>query len=347
MYNGKAVAVVVTAYCEEGFVGDVLRTVPAFVDRIYVVDDASLDGTWAEITSVADQLNSAWNGAIAITDGGETRQRVVPIRHEENRGYGGAVKTGYRHAYADGMDVVAVMDGDGQMDPAILDRIIDPIATGVAEYAKGNRLSTPADRKDMSRFRFFGNSLLSLATKVVSGYWGISDPQNGYTAISREAIGRLKLESLYDRYGFLNQLLAHLNANEQRVTNVTMAAVYGEETSSIRYRTFIPRLSALLLITFWWRLQMKYMGGENRSIVACYVVGALSLVAGLAGFIAGTIQFLTGTQGLATAGISMLITLFGTLSLGVAMALDRSTTADLEVSAPDTTSNPPEIECIE
>jgi len=130
MYNGQRVAVVVTAYCEEGFVGEVLRTVPAFVDRIYVIDDASPDGTWAEIRETADQLNLAWNGATAIADGGTPRQRVVPIRHEENRGYGGAVKTGYRHAYADGMDVVAVMDGDGQMDPAILSRIIDPVAAG-------------------------------------------------------------------------------------------------------------------------------------------------------------------------------------------------------------------------
>ncbi len=347
MYNDQRVAVVVTAYCEEGFVGEVLRTVPAFVDRIYVIDDASPDGTWAEIRETADQLNLAWNGTTAITDGGTPRQRVVPIRHEENRGYGGAVKTGYRHAYADGMDVVAVMDGDGQMDPAILSRIIDPVAAGSAAYAKGNRLSRPEDRGDMSSFRHFGNRLLSTATKLVTGYWGLTDAQNGYTAISREAIGTLDLDELYDRYGFLNQLLAHLNANEFRVTNVRMAAVYGDETSSIRYRTFVPRMSVLLLGTFWWRLRTKYLVGGQRAPASCYLLGGVGTVGGLVAFLVSSGQLLATGRGLLFVTLSLLMTLLSTVTFGVGILLDRSATADLEVVHTNQPADPPEIEVLE
>jgi len=104
------------------------------------------------------------------------------------------------------MDVVAVMNGDGQMDPVILDRIIDPVVTGEADYAKGNRLLRPEDREDMSTFRFVGNAILTGLSKFASGYWSIGDPQNGYTAISRDAIERLDLEAITDQYGFLNHL---------------------------------------------------------------------------------------------------------------------------------------------
>ncbi|ELY83032.1 glycosyltransferase family 2 protein, partial [Natrinema gari] len=146
MYKGDRIGVVVTAYDEASFVGRVIETVPDFVDRIYAVDDRSPDDSWAVIRRAAERVNEEAEGetlpAVAAADGGDDR-RVVPIRHAENRGYGAAVKTGYRRAAEDGMDVVAVMNGDGQMDPAILDRIVDPVVTGEVEYAKGNRLLRP------------------------------------------------------------------------------------------------------------------------------------------------------------------------------------------------------------
>ncbi|AGB31220.1 glycosyl transferase [Natrinema pellirubrum DSM 15624] len=334
MYKGKRIGVVVTAYDEAAFVGRVIETVPDFVDRIYAIDDASPDESWSVIQRVAERLNerAASEGAdpaVAVADGGDDR-RVVPIRHEANRGYGAAVKTGYRRAAADGMDVVAVMNGDGQMDPAILDRIVDPVATGEADYAKGNRLRSPADRAEMSRFRLFGNAVLTGLSKFASGYWSIGDPQNGYTAISRETIEELDLEAITDRYGFLNHILTHLNVADRRVADVPMSAVYGDEESSIRYVPFVRFVSLLLLRSFCWRLKTKYVARSFNPAVVHYAVGSLGLAGGLVG-LAGSAARATREGDGFTAGIaSFVATMLGLVSLGSAIKLDAAASEDLE-----------------
>ena len=284
MFKGQTVAVVITAYNEEGFVGEVIETLPSFVDRAYVVDDASTDGTWAEIQSHAVALDGGrlrsstgeddhGNVSIASDDDSGDGPDVVSIRHETNKGVGAAVKTGYRRAYDDEIDVVALMDGDGQMDPAILDRIIDPVVEGRADYAKGNRLLSREHTDGMSSWRRFGNRTLTFLTKIASGYWKTMDPQNGYTAISRRAIGDLDLGSLYDRYGFLNDLLVTLNAHSMRVADVEMQAVYADETSSINYSSFIPKVSGLLLRGFLWRMKTRYLVYDFHPLVILYLVG--------------------------------------------------------------------------
>ncbi|WP_455449392.1 glycosyltransferase family 2 protein [Natrinema thermotolerans] len=334
MYKGKRIGVVVTAYDEAAFVGRVIETVPDFVDRIYAVDDASPDESWSVIQRVAERLNerAASEGAdpaVAVADGGDDR-RVVPIRHEANRGYGAAVKTGYRRAAADGMDVVAVMNGDGQMDPAILDRIVDPVVSGEADYAKGNRLRSPADRAEMSRFRLFGNAVLTGLSKFASGYWSIGDPQNGYTAISRETIEDLDLEAITDRYGFLNHILTHLNVADRRVADVPMSAVYGDEESSIRYVPFVRFVSLLLLRSFCWRLKIKYVARSFNPAVVHYAVGSLGLAGGLIG-LAGSAARATREGDGFTAGLaSFVATMLGLVSLGSAIRLDAAASEDLE-----------------
>ncbi|WP_049925961.1 glycosyltransferase family 2 protein [Halopiger goleimassiliensis] len=335
MYRGKRIGVVVTAYNEEGFVGNVIETVPEFVDRIYAVDDASSDESWAEIQAVAERINDAESEPeLAVADGGEDARRVVPIRHEENKGYGGAVKTGYRRAVADEMDVVAVMNGDGQMDPEILDRIVDPVATGEADYAKGNRLLRPEDREGMSTFRFVGNAVLTGLTKFASGYWTVGDPQNGYTAISRETIESLDLESITDRYGFLNHLLTHLNVEDRRVADVSMSAVYGDETSSIRYVPFVRYVSVLLLRSFLWRLKREYVVEGFRPTVLFYGTGTAGLAGGTAGTLASLRRRVRGDDTGAFVGLlaSFVSLLLGLLSLGLAIALDAAENDSLEVT---------------
>ena len=282
MYEGKTIAVVVPAYNEAGFVGEVIETVPAFVDRVYSVDDGSSDGTWDEIRRAAEYENNRLTRPLTPSpspDGGAAFEpRVVAIRHEGNQGVGAAIKTGYRRALDDGIDVVAVMNGDGQMAPAILDRIIDPVVSEIADYAKGNRLSEPADRHTMSNWRLFGNFLLTGLTRVASGYWGMTDPQNGYTAISREALETIDVDALHDNYGFCNDVLVRLNAANLRVADVPMEAVYGDEDSHIRYSTFVPGLSWLLLRDFLWRLHRSY--GPAHSVPALYLLGAVGTVVG-------------------------------------------------------------------
>jgi glycosyltransferase involved in cell wall biosynthesis len=294
MFQGKSVAVVVPAYNEEGFVGDVIDSIPEFVDRLYVVDDESTDGTWYEIKRHVQKANlerrisppqaTVTNeGQSAVTSGergtsdGGTTQWAYAICHDENSGVGGAIKTGYRRALEDGIDVTAVMNGDGQMDPAILDRIIEPIVEEEAAYSKGNRLISPELRREMSSWRFFGNSLLTFLTKVASGYWKVQDPQNGYTAISREALEKLHLEQLYDRYGFCNDILVKLNAHGLPIADVSMQAVYGDEESDIQYSRFVPKLSGLLVRNFLWRLKTKYLVLDFHPLVFFYLLGAVSL----------------------------------------------------------------------
>ncbi|GAB3664530.1 glycosyltransferase family 2 protein [Halopiger thermotolerans] len=335
MYKGNTIGVVVTSYNEEAFVGRVIETVPAFVDRIYAVDDASPDGSWDVIQRVAERINEEEEpeAELALADGGDGR-RVVPIRHDENRGYGAAVKTGYERAAADGIDVVAVMNGDGQMDPEILDRIVDPVATGEADYAKGNRLLSPDDREGMSTFRFVGNALLTGLSKFATGYWTIGDPQNGYTAISRETIEALDLEAITDRYGFLNHILTHLNVDGRRVADVSMSAVYGDEESSIRYTSFVRFVSLLLLRSFLWRLKRRYVVEGFHPAVLFYGAGASGLAGGLAGAVGSIAQRRgeNGADGFAGLLASFVAALLGLVSLGAAIAMDADENEPLEVT---------------
>ncbi|SFC19290.1 Glycosyltransferase involved in cell wall bisynthesis [Halobiforma haloterrestris] len=294
MYRDATVGVVLPAYDEEGFVGDVIRDMPDYVDRIYAIDDQSTDGTWTEILEAARA--DAGDGRPArersdpdtdrlVADGGtaalESRAyvherigRVVPIQHRENRGAGGAIKTGYLAARADGVDATVTVDADGQMDLSRMPRLLDPIVEGEADYAKGNRLLSAEYRAAMPRFRFVGNAMLSFLTKVAAGYWKTMDPQNGYTAISRNALEAIDLEGLYEYYGYCNDLLVKLNVRGMRVADVAMPAVYGDEESSIRYSEYVPKVSTMLLRNFLWRLKTKYFVLDFHPLALFYLVGA-------------------------------------------------------------------------
>lgn len=306
MFNDASIAVVVPVYNEESFIADTIASIPSYVDWIYVIDDASTDGTWAEIRRV-------------IHDGGDA-DRIVAIQHDRNRGVGGAIKTGYRRAAADGCDAVAVMAGDGQMDPDILPDLLTPVTDGTAAYAKGNRLHRPEDRRPMPRWRIFGNAVLTMLTRISSGYWQMTDPQNGYTVIHREAIESIPLDQLYNRYGFLNDLLATLNAYEFRIADVAHPAVYGDERSMIRYRTFVPALSWLLLRRFLWRLKTRYLVRGFHPVVLCYPLGVGASVLG-SGIMAAS---LIGTIGRSVAALTgaLAIVLLGCLLLVMAMWFD-------------------------
>ncbi|MFC4247921.1 glycosyltransferase family 2 protein [Natribaculum luteum] len=324
MYKGETVGVVVPAYNEAGFVGEVIETLPPFVDRAYVVDDRSTDDTWQEIQRTADRVNNrsetVYSNQIHADGGQVFSPRIEAIRHDRNRGVGGAIKTGYARACEDGMDVVAVINGDGQMDPSILDRIIDPVVEGRAEYAKGNRLSSREHREGMSTWRLFGNTVLTFLTKFVSGYWRMNDPQNGYTAISARALETIDVDRLYDGYGFCNDLLVHLNVHDMRIEDVEMESQYGDETSHIRYSTFVPKLSWLLLQRSIWRYNTKYVVADFHPLV-------FLLALGLAG--AGAGVFFAGWS-LASAGVvsvqgmlSVIVILLSGLFVTLAMVFDR------------------------
>jgi glycosyltransferase involved in cell wall biosynthesis len=327
MNRGTSLGVVIPAHNEEGFVGRVIETLPSFVDRAYVVDDASTDGTWGEIQRHAELVNGPPSPDAVANGGRQFDPYIVTIRHDENRGVGGAIKTGYRRAREDGIDVIAVMAGDGQMDPDYLDRIVDPVIQGRADYAKGSRLLRKEYREEMSRWRFFGNSVLTFLTKVSTGYWRLTDPQNGYTALSMSVFDSIDLDALYDDYGFANDLLAKLNVIEARIVDVPIPARYGDEQSDIRYSRFVPRLSGLLLRNFLWRMKARYLVADFHPLVFLYALGVAGAMVGL-----GALGWAlwapdrTGVHGL----LSVVVLLLGGLFVTLAMVFDRQANAGLE-----------------
>jgi len=264
MYSQHRIGIVIPAYNEENLIQDTLRSIPPFVDRVYVVDDGSTDSTPAKIKEFEDL-------------------RYVSIRHETNQGVGAAITTGYRRALKESIDIVAVMAGDNQMDPKYLPYLLDPIVWKIADYTKGNRLLNHVVRNGMPPFRSFGNSLLTYVTKMSSGYYEMIDPQNGYTAISRRALQRIDLDAMYQGYGYCNDLLAKLNVAGCKVLDVVIPAKYGKEKSKIRYSIYIFKVSWLLFKTFIWRLYMKYLVIEFHPIILFYICGFLLSLLGLFG----------------------------------------------------------------
>lgn len=327
MYENERVAVVIPAYNEEGRVGKVIETAPSFVDIVYVIDDCSVDGTWDEITRHATHVVNDADPDREVAPWTEEGLRpVVAIRHPTNQGRGRCIKDGYRRALADGIDVVAVMDGDGQMDPDELDRIIDPVVKGQAEYSKGTRLQDRSHVRGMSKFRLFGNLLLSLLTNLSSGYWGMADSQNGYTAISRRALETIPIETLYDGYGFLNDLLTTLNVHGLRLVEVPHPAVYNDEESGISYATFVPAVSILLLRNFVFRLQQRYVVEQFHATIVCYAVGSLGLLTGIINVAATP---LTGGLVPVTVLPTPLLLVTGLIVFLLAVALDVQQNSDL------------------
>jgi hypothetical protein len=212
------------------------------------------------------------------------------------------------------------------MDPAILDRIIGPVVRGDADYAKGNRLRHAEYRRQMSAWRTFGNVLLTGLTRIASGYWRMTDPQNGYTAISRRALDRVDFESLYEDYGFCNHLLVRLNRQGLRIADVPMKAVYGDETSHIRYGSFVPALSLLLFRSYLGRLLADGDRGVGSPPSVAQLLGMGLLVGGTA---LGVGSVLVGAGGAAV--VSGVFAMFGLASFVAGVAAERRANADLEV----------------
>jgi glycosyltransferase involved in cell wall biosynthesis len=243
MFLGRTVAVVIPAYNEQDKIAATIRSVPSYVDHVLVVDDGSADDT----------------GATARRHGAERAGGAVEvIPHAENRGVGAAIATGYARALELGVDVTAVMAGDGQMDPADLPSLLEPVALGRADYAKGNRFAWPGGWRHMPRTRMLGNVALSIATRVASGYQGLMDSQCGYTAASRGALLGIGPARMFARYGYPNDLLARLGAAGARVVDVPVRPVYGPSwRSGLRPSRVALPIARLLVRACWRRLRAR------------------------------------------------------------------------------------------
>lgn len=235
------VAVTIPSYKVRAHVLDVIARIPPKIQRIYVVDDKC----------------PQHSGELVEEQCRDPRVRV--IFHEENQGVGGAVSTGYRAALEEGMDIVVKVDGDGQMDPALIPHFTRPIERGRADYTKGNRFYRPESLKGMPPIRLFGNAALSFINKLSTGYWSIMDPTNGYTAIHTSVLREMPLHKLEKRYFFETDMLYHLNTMRAVVHDVPMDAVYADEESSLKVSKVLPEFIVKHVNRFFKRYVYLYL----------------------------------------------------------------------------------------
>lgn len=261
MYKNKSIAVIVPCFNEETQIENVIKNIPDFIDQIVVVDDKSIDRT----VTVVEKLQ-------------KSIQRLILLRHTKNQGVGGAIATGYKWARDHAIDVAVVMAGDGQMDPSDLPAILDPVVEGRVDYSKGNRLITGEAFKKIPKIRYFGNSILSLLTKIASGYWHVADSQTGYTAINKKALDIIDWDSMYKGYGQPNDLLVRLNVYRFKVADVPIKPVYNVgEVSRLKVKKVIFTISWLLLKLFLWRMKERYIVRDFHPLVFFYLLGFVLL----------------------------------------------------------------------
>jgi dolichol-phosphate mannosyltransferase len=210
------IAVVIPCFRVTRHIDSVIAGIGSEVHRIYCIDDGCPDGSGQHIRDNC------------------TDSRVTVLEHDANQGVGGAVKTGYRQAITDGANIIVKVDGDGQMDPGMIKRFIAPIQAGRADYTKGNRFFRLESLRGMPAARKFGNAVLSFFTKLSSGYWGIFDPTNGFTAIHAKVVRELPLDAISDRWFFESDMLFRLGTLSAVVEDVPLDALYGNEVSSLK-----------------------------------------------------------------------------------------------------------------
>ncbi|HEY2346606.1 MAG TPA: glycosyltransferase family 2 protein [Xanthomonadaceae bacterium] len=240
MDSALKIAVVIPCHRVRRHVQGVIAGIGPEVARIYVVDDACPEQSGQ---LVRDECRDP---------------RVVVIVNERNLGVGGATLRGYRRAIDDGMDIIVKMDGDGQMDPAMLARLVRPIAAGIADYSKGNRFFDLRGVQQMPWLRTFGNAALSLLSKLSSGYWNLFDPTNGYTAIDSLTAAKLPFEKISQRYFFESDMLFRLNLARAVVVDVPMDAHYGDEESSLRIARALFEFAGKHVLNFLKRIFYGY-----------------------------------------------------------------------------------------
>ncbi len=327
MLHGKTVAVVVPCYNEEQQIGMVIESMPAFVDRIIIVNDKSKDATaevvkkyiqadqsvkvalkpfpnkvipniYNEADQVLEQMNRKeieYYVPSEIVNQNPDTDRIILINNLKNGGVGAGIARGYKWCKDHEIFCTAVMAGDGQMDPSELEGICTPVILEGIDYVKGNRLRHPSAKYVIPKIRFLGNSILSMLTKIASGYWRVSDTQTGYTAISLGAMNAIKVHEIYRSYGMPNDLLVKLNIAGCSLKEITIKPVYRVgEKSKMKVMRVIRRVSWLLLKLFFVRLWTKYFFKDFHPVFLFYNLWLVLGVASVPYGIKIAINFLKG-----------------------------------------------------
>ena len=258
------IAVAIPCYKVTQHVLQVIQNIGNEVETIYAVDDACPEGS------------GQWIEKNCMTP------RVRVLYHPENRGVGGAVVTAYKAAIADGMDIVVKIDGDGQMNPALIPYFIRPLLRNEADYTKGNRFFRPESVQGMPPVRLFGNAVLSFMTKLSCGYWNIMDPTNGYTAARTCVLAELPLDKLEKRYFFETDMLFRLNTLRAVVKDIPMDSVYADEESNLKIGKVLPEFLRKHASRLWRRYVYNYLVRDFNVGTLYSLFGSLLVVVGSA-----------------------------------------------------------------
>jgi glycosyltransferase involved in cell wall biosynthesis len=260
MYKQNKIAVVVPAYNEELLISETLAGMPAFVDLIFVINDASKDNTLKLINS-QKKLDA----------------RINVINHDTNKGLGQSLIDGYLASRDSDADITAIMAGDNQMHPDDLPSLLDKIIEEGFDYVKGNRL-LHHDISKMPHYRLIGNSILTILTKFATGYYSLMDPQCGYTAINNDVLGYIPIQKMTRGYGYNADILCMLNIHGFQVTDCEVRPVYDREQSKIKLWKYIPKVSWLLIRLFFRRLWGRYIVRDFHPLVLFYLFAFINAV---------------------------------------------------------------------
>jgi len=316
MYRGKKVSLVIPAYNEEKLIRPTLLSVPDIIDRVYVIDDCSKDNMVNVVKEIASK-----------------DKRIELIQHEKNKGVGQGIITGYLKSNKDGYDVAVVIGGDNQMDLKDLPNFLESITKGEVDYVKGNRFLYAGGRPMVMPFkRLVGNSILSLMVKIASGYYSIFDTQEGYTAITKEAIDKVNWDKAWKGYGYPGDFLILFNAYGLRVKDVPRRAIYlsDERQSQIKILSYIWKVGPLYVKKFFWRLGYKYIMRDFHPLVFFYMLSFVLLPIGI---LLGVRAIWFAIQGPAPTNetiLSALSIMIGFLSLLFAMFFDMQNNQKLQ-----------------
>lgn len=260
--------------------------IPSYKVRKHILAVIDSIGAECSIILVVDDCCPDQSGRFVQDNTTDTR--VTVLFNEKNLGVGGAVMTGYRAALAMGADIIVKIDGDGQMDPALIMNFIEPLIHRDADYVKGNRFHSVYNVRKMPGVRLFGNAVLSFITKLSSGYWSIFDPTNGYTAIHASALSRIELKNISERYFFESDMMVNLGGVRAVIRDIPMEAVYNDEISGLKIKTIL------------FEFLFKHLRELGKRIVYSYFLrdfnlASVNLLAGFAltlfGVIFGSIEW--------------------------------------------------------
>lgn len=275
----EKIVAVIPAYKVSKFICPLIKELRSFVHAVVVVDDCCPEGSAQLVTDTFLKQDST----------SHENAEVYVHRHAVNQGVGGAMVTGFKIALDLGAEIIVKLDGDGQMSPSLIPKIIAPIVEGRADYTKGNRFFTIESLKGMPPLRIFGNSALSFLSKFSHGYWNIMDPTNGFIAIHESVLRRIPLEKLEKRYFFENDMLFRLSTLRAVVCDVPMDALYGDEKSSLQISKVIKEFPPKFIVRFFKRIFYNYF---LRDFTICTVELLFGLCLISFGVVFGAIKWL-------------------------------------------------------